>query len=54
MQLNEGRIRRSDKNEVPTLQFNYFDGEVLFSHTEDFKITEDGLFGLGVSIDLNT
>lgn len=36
-----------------TFELNDFNGIVLFTHAEDFKITEDGLLGLGVPIDFD-
>ena len=45
--------RRTDKKIERTFQFNDFDGEVLLSHAEDFKVTEGRLFRLGMSIYLD-
>ncbi len=36
-----------------TFEFKDLDREILFSNTEYFEVAEDGLFGLGVSINLD-
>jgi hypothetical protein len=46
-------LRLPGEVEDSVLEFDNFDGVVLLPQSEDFKVAEDRLLGLGVTVDLD-